>query len=151
MRLIIRPEYEDVSTFVAAYVKKRILEFNPTAERPFVLGLPTGSSPIGTYKKLIEYVKRGELSFKHVITFNMDEYVGLPREHPESYHSFMWNKFFSHIDIQPSNVHILDGNASDLDAECANYEKLITTVGGIDLFLAGIGPGTLYCHLDYQT
>ena len=70
----------------------------------------------------------------------MDEYVGLPEEHPESYHSFMWNNFFNHIDIQKENVHILNGNAEDLEAECANYEKMIKEAGGVDLFMGGIGP-----------
>jgi glucosamine-6-phosphate deaminase len=105
-----------------------------------VLGLPTGSSPIGTYQHLVKLFKNGELSFKHVITFNMDEYVGLPRDHPESYHSFMWNHLFKHIDIKPENVHILDGNAPDLDEECRRYEEEISAVGGIELFLGGIGP-----------
>lgn len=83
--------------------------------------------------------KAGQLSFQHVITFNMDEYVDLPRDHPESYHSFMWTNLFRHIDIQPANVHILNGNAPDLKAECAAYEEKIAAVGGIELFLGGIG------------
>ena len=70
----------------------------------------------------------------------MDEYVGIPEDHPQSYHSFMWTNFFSHIDIKKENVHILNGNASDLEAECAAYEAKIEAVGGIDLFLGGIGP-----------
>lgn len=142
MRLIIRDDYEQVSDFAARYVKRRILDFNPSAERPFVLGLPTGSSPIGVYKKLIEFYQQGELSFEHVITFNMDEYVGLPRDHPQSYHSFMWSKLFSHINIKPENINLLDGNAADLQEECNRYEKAIVKAGGIELFLAGIGPGT---------
>jgi len=92
------------------------------------------------YKKLIEYYQKGELSFKYVKTFNMDEYVGLPRNHPESYHTFMWDNFFKHIDILPSNTHILDGNAEDLEAECGNFERKITEAGGVDLFIGGIGP-----------
>uniref|UniRef100_A0A5F8GQ13 Glucosamine-6-phosphate isomerase n=2 Tax=Monodelphis domestica TaxID=13616 RepID=A0A5F8GQ13_MONDO len=99
-----------------------------------------GSTPLGCYKKLIEYHKNGDLSFKYVKTFNMDEYVGLPRNHPESYHSYMWNNFFKHIDIDPNNVHILDGNASDLQAECDSFERKIEEAGGIDLFVGGIGP-----------
>ena len=79
MRLIIRKDYDEVSDYVAAYVKERITQFAPTPDRPFVLGCPTGSSPVGTYKRLVEYHKKGELSFQNVITFNMDEYVGLPR------------------------------------------------------------------------
>ncbi|CAO3675947.1 unnamed protein product [Umbelopsis ramanniana] len=140
MRLIIREDYDEVSSYVANYVKERINQFQPSAERPFVLGLPTGSSPIGTYKKLVELYKAGELSFGHVVTFNMDEYVGLPRDHPESYHSFMWNHLFKHVDIKPENVHILDGNAPDLDEECKKFEAEIARVGGIELFLGGIGP-----------
>ena len=116
------------------------LAANPTADKPFVLGLPTGSSPLGMYKHLIELYKQGVVSFKNVVTFNMDEYVNLPKEHPESYYSFMWNNFFSHIDILRENVHILNGNASDLVAECAHYEEMIRGFGGIDLFLGGIGP-----------
>jgi len=118
MRLIIQDDPQDVGDWVASYVKDRINKFNPTPDRPFVLGLPTGSSPMPTYKNLVEYVKRGELSFENVVTFNMDEYVGIPRNHPESYHSFMWKNLFQHVDIKPENVHILDGNADDLVAEC---------------------------------
>lgn len=140
MRLIIEPNYQAISTWAANYVAKRINEAKPTAEEPFVLGLPTGSSPLGMYKALIELYKKGVLSFKNVITFNMDEYVGLPKEHPESYHSFMWNNFFQHIDIDKKNVHILNGNASNLGIECSQYEAEIKAVGGIDLFLGGIGP-----------
>lgn len=125
---------------LATYIKERIKQFNPDENRPFVLGLPTGSSPIGTYKRLVDFHKAGELSFKHVVTFNMDEYVGLPRDHPESYHSFMWNNLFMHVDINPENVHILDGTAPDLDEECKKFEAEIAKVGGIELFLGGIGP-----------
>jgi glucosamine-6-phosphate deaminase len=88
----------------------------------------------------VELYKAGKVSFQHVVTFNMDEYVGLPEQHPESYHSFMWTNFFSHIDIKPENVHILDGNAPDVIAECAHYEEMIKEAGGIDLFIGGIGP-----------
>lgn len=80
-----------------------------------------------------------QISFEHVVTFNMDEYVGIPRDHAESYHSFMWKNFFSHVNVHPSNVHILNGNAPNLEAECVAYEDAIKAVGGIDLFLAGIG------------
>ena len=140
MRVIIEPDYQALSQWAANYVANKINAANPTAEKPFVLGCPTGSSPLGMYKALVELNKQGKVSFKHVITFNMDEYVGLPEEHPESYHSFMWNNFFNHIDIQKENVHILNGNAEDLEAECANYEKMIKEAGGVDLFMGGIGP-----------
>ncbi len=140
MRLIIQPDYNEVSRWAAHYVAHRILEAQPTTEKPFVLGLPTGSSPLGMYRELINLNKQGIISFQNIITFNMDEYIGLPEEHPESYHAFMWNNFFKHIDIKRENVNILNGNAADLDAECADYEARIKAVGGIDLFLGGIGP-----------
>ncbi|KAG5645423.1 hypothetical protein DXG03_006247 [Asterophora parasitica] len=156
MRLTIREDPAAVGDYIANYISKRcvslistdrpfsaqtnrINEFAPTPERPFVLGLPTGSSPIVTYRALIKLVKAGKLSFKNVVTFNMDEYVGIPREHPESYHTFMFREFFSHIDIPPSQVNILDGTALDLVEECNAYEERIKKYGGIELFLGGIG------------
>ena len=140
MRVIIEPDYQSLSKWAADYVAQRINQFQPTSGHPFVLGLPTGSSPLGMYRALIELNKQGGVSFKNVVTFNMDEYVGLPESHPESYHSFMFNNFFNHIDIPKENIHILNGNAEDLEAECENYEKQIAAYGGIDLFLGGIGP-----------
>jgi len=139
MRVIIQPDYERVSKWTASYVARKILDFGPTADKPFVLGLPTGSSPIGTYNELARLNEAGTLSFQNVVTFNMDEYVGLPQEHPESYHSFMWKHLFGRIDIPKENVNILNGNAPDLAAECAGYEERIRKVGGIHLFLGGVG------------
>ncbi len=140
MRLIIEPNYQSISEWAANYVANKINAFDPKESHPFVLGLPTGSSPLGMYKHLIKLHKEGKVSFRNVVTFNMDEYVGLPKDHPESYHSFMWNNFFSHIDIREENVNILNGNAEDLEAECARYEEKIKYYGGIHLFLGGIGP-----------
>ena len=140
MRLIIQPDYQSVSQWAAHYVAAKIKAANPTPEKPFVFGCPTGSSPLGMYKALIDLNKKGIVSFQNVVTFNMDEYVGLPKEHPESYYSFMWNNFFSHINIKPENGNILNGNAPDLAAECASYEQRIAEAGGIDLFMGGIGP-----------
>lgn len=140
MRLIIQPNYEGISKWVADYIVKKINEFGPTPERPFVLGLPTGSTPLGTYSQLIKLYENGLVSFKNVITFNMDEYVKLPKSNSQSYYSFMWKNFFSYLDINPENVNILDGNAQNLEAECAAYEAKIKAVGGINLFLGGIGP-----------
>jgi glucosamine-6-phosphate deaminase len=146
MRLVVRPDYAAVSSWAANHVARRINEHQGKSlakgsgsPRPFVLGLPTGSSPIGMYQRLIELYQAGKVSFRNVVTFNMDEYVGLPEEHPQSYHSFMWSNFFSHVDIPRGNVHILNGNAPDLEAECAAYEAAITEVGGIDLFVGGVG------------
>ena len=140
MRVIIEPNYDLMSQWAANYVVARINAANPTPEKPFVLGLPTGSSPIGMYRGLVKAYQDGKVSFKNVVTFNMDEYVGLPEEHPESYHSFMFSNLFNHIDCPKENIHILNGNAADLAAECEAYEKEIEKFGGIDLFLGGIGP-----------
>jgi glucosamine-6-phosphate deaminase len=140
MRLIIQPNYDLVSKWAANYVAHRINSFKPNEKKRFVLGLPTGSSPVGMYKELVELNKKGVVSFKYVTTFNMDEYVGLPEDHPESYHSFMWKHLFGRIDIDKKFVNILNGNAKDLEKECETYEKKISNAGGINLFVGGIGP-----------
>jgi glucosamine-6-phosphate deaminase len=119
---------------------RKIILARPTAEKPYVLGLPTGSSPLGIYRELIKLHQAGVVSFKNVVTFNMDEYVGIPKEHPQSYYTFMWTNFFGHIDIRPENANLLNGNAPDIKIECQAYEDKIKAVGGIDLFLGGIGP-----------
>ena len=139
MRVIIKDTSKEVAQWAAAYIVEQIKAKASITDAPFVLGLPTGSTPLETYKELIRLHKAGEVSFKNVVTFNMDEYIGLAEEHPESYHSFMWNNFFSHIDIQRDNVHILNGNAADLEAECEAYEAAIVAAGGIDLFMGGVG------------
>ena len=140
MRLIIQPDYAGISQWAADYVVAKINAAQPSAAKPFVIGLPTGSSPLGMYRALVAAHQAGRVSFQHVVTFNMDEYVGIPENHPQSYHTFMWDNFFRHIDIKKENVHILNGNAADLEAECAAYEAAIEAAGGIDLFLGGIGP-----------
>ena len=139
MRFIIEDTNEHAGQWAARYIVGKILAHQAKTDKPFVLGLPTGSTPLSTYKELIELYKAGKVSFKNVITFNMDEYVDLPEEHPESYHSFMWNNSFKHVDINPENVNILNGNAADPEAECAEYEERIRKAGGIDLFLGGVG------------
>ena len=138
MRVIINKDYDEVCQWVASYIKLKILEKENITNEPFILGLPTGSTPIGIYKKLIEYYKNDEISFKNVITFNMDEYVGLGRDHDQSYKYFMYNNFFNHIDIPEENINLLDGLAKDLDNECIKYEKKIEKYGMIDLFLCGV-------------
>ncbi len=140
MRVIIEPDYQKVSEWAASYIVKKINEAKPTPEHPFVLGLPTGSTPLGTYKELIRLHKEGKVSFANVVTFNMDEYVGIPKDHPQSYYTFMWQNFFSHVDVKKENVNILDGNAPCPEKECADYEARIKSYGGIDLFMGGIGP-----------
>ncbi|AJQ98339.1 MULTISPECIES: glucosamine-6-phosphate deaminase [Hafnia] len=139
MRLIPLSNAADVGLWSARHIVNRINAFKPTAERPFVLGLPTGGTPLQTYKRLIELHKAGEVSFKNVVTFNMDEYIGLPEEHPESYHSFMYNNFFNHVDIPRENINLLNGNAPDVDTECRRYEEKIKSYGKINLFMGGVG------------
>ncbi len=140
MRMIIMDNYEKMCVFTAHHIARRIRDFAPSAKKPFVLGLPTGSSPLGVYRELIALHKKAALSFRDVVTFNMDEYIGLPEDHPQSYHYFMHRNFFDHIDLPKENIHILNGNAPDPVAECKAYEEAIRSYGGIRLFLGGIGP-----------
>ena len=139
MRVLILENYDEIARWTAAYVVRKINEKAARTDAPFVLGCPTGSSPLGMYRELIRLNQEGKVSFKNVITFNMDEYVGLPEEHPESYHSFMARNFFDHVDVPKENINILNGNAEDLAAECAAYEAKIAAAGGIDLFMGGVG------------
>lgn len=139
MRLIIQPNADQIAKWAANYVVSKINKANPTPEKPFKLALPTGSSPIKMYKELIRLNKAGLVSFQNVVTFNLDEYIGLDADHPQSYHHFMWNTFFNHIDIKKENVNIPNGVAEDVEAECAAYDQKITDAGGIDLFLGGVG------------
>ena len=136
MRLVIHPDYEKASLWAARYIANRIKTYK---QGPFVLGLPTGSSPLGIYKEFIKMNKEGKLSFKNVHTFNMDEYIGLGADHPQSYRYFMMQNLFNHIDMDHKHIHIPDGMAKDLNKECASYEEAITAEGGIELFLGGMG------------
>ena len=129
MKLIIKDNYNEMSAWAAQHIANAIN--NHQGDRPFVLGLPTGSSPLGVYKRLIEMNKAGEVSFKNVITFNMDEYIGLPKEHDQSYWYFMHENFFNHIDLPAENINMLDGMAEDPEAECQRYEEKIAACGGI--------------------
>ena len=137
MRLIIHRNHEEASLWAAYHITDRINSHG--AKTPFVLGLPTGDSPRLIYRELVRLHKKGTLSFKGVHTFNMDEYVGLSADHSQSYHRFMADNFFNHIDIDKKNIHILDGMAKDLQEECRLYEQNITAEGGIELFLGGMG------------
>lgn len=139
MRLIIKDNYDSCAKWTADYIAGKIVSANPSSSNPFVLGLPTGSTPLGVYKRLIELYEKKLISFENVITFNMDEYVGLDENHPQSYHYFMYENFFNKIDIKKENIHILNGMAEDYQEECIKYEKSIVEVGGIDLFLGGCG------------
>lgn len=131
---------EQALKFVAQVVVQRINDFQASTSKPFVLGLPTGSSPEGVYAELVQLYKAGKVSFKNVVTFNMDEYLGLPPQDSRSYHYFMFDKLFNHVDIPRENINILNGLAKDPEAECAAYEAKISKYGRINLFLGGVGP-----------
>lgn len=139
MRVIIKENAAAATKWAADYVAYNINRFRPAANRPFVLGLPTGSTPLGMYAELIKLYKAGKLSFENVVTFNMDEYIGLEPEHPQSYHYFMKENFFKYINIKPRNIHILDGMTKDFAKECREYERAMRNAGGVQLFVGGVG------------
>ncbi len=138
MRVVIQDNYDKMCLWAAHYIASKINSHKE--DRPFILGLPTGSSPIGVYKELARMNQAGEVSFANVVTFNMDEYLGLPHEHDQSYWYFMHDNFFDHLkDMKPENINILNGMTDDPEKECADYEAKIASYGGIDLFMGGIG------------
>jgi len=139
MRLLIHKNYESACQWSADYIIRRINTFAPGPNKPFVIGLPTGSSPLGIYRDLITACKAGKVTFSNVISFNMDEYLGLPADHPESYRRFMNDNFFSGIDIKMQNTHVLNGMSKDPEGECKTYEEAIKAAGGVELFMGGIG------------
>jgi glucosamine-6-phosphate deaminase len=139
MRVLIHNNYINLCKWTAGYISEKINNFDPAPEKPFVIGLPTGSSPLGVYAELINLYKQGSLSFRNVIAFNMDEYVGISESNPQSFHFFMDKNLFNHIDIPRENINILNGNAPNLEKECLNFEEKIEQYGGIHLFLGGTG------------
>lgn len=135
MRLIRAKDYEDLSV-KAANIIAAVITLKPNC----VLGLATGSSPVGTYKQLIKKYEAGELDFSRVKTVNLDEYVGLSKYHDQSYAYFMRDNLFDHVNIDQRNCNIPSGMTDDAEAECYNYDKLIQDLGGTDLQLLGMGP-----------
>lgn len=134
MEVIVRDSYEEVSKLAAELIAD-VIRRKPRA----VLGLATGSTPLGTYKELIRLHREEGLDLSRVITFNLDEYVGLPHDHPQSYHYFMWENVFKQINVNPKNVHIPDGTAKDIPGFCRWYEEQIVKAGGLDIQILGIG------------
>jgi len=134
MEVIIKETYEAISQEAAAIIKEAIL-----AKPTLVLGLATGATPLGLYGELIRMHRQEGLDFSRVTTFNLDEYLGLPADHPQSYHHFMQENLFRHINISPENVHIPQGTAPDPVAYCGQYEKEIQRAGGIDIQVLGVG------------
>lgn len=129
----------NLGLWAAAYIKEKINAFAPAPQKPFVLGLPTGGTVVDMYANLRLFYNAGLLDFKNVITFNMDEYVGISPDHPQSYHRYMHSHLFDAVNILPENTHILNGQTADIAAECAAFEAAIAQTGGIDLFVGGVG------------
>ena len=134
MRIYIEDNYEAVSKKAALIVASQII-LKPKS----VLGLATGSTPMGMYKELVQMFKRKEVDFSEVVSFNLDEYYGLPRQHKSSYYNYMMENFFSHVNISPEKLHIPNGMAENILRECLDYEEKIRISGGIDLQILGIG------------
>jgi glucosamine-6-phosphate deaminase len=135
MLVILKRDNEEVNEHAAQLIAGAIKK-----KPALTLGLATGGTMVGVYKHLVRLHQAGSLDFSHATTFNLDEYLGLPADHPQSFHHFMHANFFRHLNVPPRNIHIPDGSIrADYDAYCASYEQAIRTAGGIDLQLLGIG------------
>lgn len=153
MKIVVTKNYQELSKKIAEIVISKV-----KAKPDLILGLPTGQTPLGMYEDLINANQAKKISFAKVKTFNLDEYVGLGPDDQDSYYSYMYGNFFVHIDIKSRNVHILNGLADNLEAECARYEQEIEQAGGIDVMILGIGtnghiafcePGTSFDSLTH--
>lgn len=148
MNITISENFEDTSLFVAKYIQQSIQSHqHSTPDTPFVLGLPTGGSIVDVYKHLISFHKASALSFKNVVTFNMDEYIGLAPTDKNSYAYFMQQHLFDHIDILPEHINLPDGCAKDISKHVEEYENRIKAYGGIHLFVGGMGENA---HLAFN-
>ncbi|KGX88181.1 glucosamine-6-phosphate deaminase [Pontibacillus litoralis] len=134
MEIVVKENYEALSNYVAQCIQEQIKD-KPSS----VIGLATGSTPVGTYKELVEAYKRKEVDFSKISTINLDEYIGLSNDHPQSYHVFMQEQLFNHVNIEEQNTHIPNGVATNLEEECQRYEQVIDTIGPVDLQILGIG------------
>lgn len=134
MKIVAAKDYKEMSNMAAKVI------INQVKEKPdSVLGLATGGTVVGTYEKLIEDYQQNKTSYKHIHSVNLDEYIGIEASHPNSYHYYMTDHLFSHINIEKDHIHIPNGLASDYEAECVEYERAIEKLGGVDLQLLGIG------------
>jgi glucosamine-6-phosphate deaminase len=134
LNIVIERDYDAVSRYAAAAIAAEI-----RGREQVVLGLATGSTPLGMYREWVEMVRRGELSFSGVTTFNLDEYVGLPPDHPQSYRTYMEQHLFRHLDLSPGATHIPRGDAPDMELHAREYDEQIRAAGGIDIQVLGIG------------
>jgi glucosamine-6-phosphate deaminase len=142
MKVVVVKDYNEISCQAAQLITDQIIN-----KKNSVLGLATGSTPIGVYQELIRKFQKGELDFSEVFTFNLDEYYGLSPEHPQSYYFFMWNILFKHINLKKENIHLLNGVTENIAKECKQYEALIKKSGGIDLQILGIGDNA---HIGFN-
>jgi len=142
LRLICTENYDEMSRRAALMIASQVI-----AKEDSVLGLATGSTPIGTYAQLAAMHDAGDLDFAKIRTANLDEYRGLPADHDQSYRYFMEKHLFSKVNIKPENIHIPNGCAEDTAAECSAYDELIRSMGGIDLQLLGLGHN---CHIGFN-
>lgn len=134
MRIIVTKDYKDMSRKAANIISAQII-----TKPDCVLGLATGSSPIGTYDQLVEWYEKGDLDFSGVSSVNLDEYRGLEHSHDQSYYYFMHEHLFDRVNIDPANTNVPDGTEPDAEKECKRYEELIASYGGVDLQLLGLG------------
>ena len=134
MKIIVVEDYEQLSAKAAQFVAAQVI-----LKSHAVLGLATGSTPEGMYRRLAQLNREGTVDFSGVVTFNLDEYCGLPPSHPQSYHYYMYHHFFNHVNVRPENIHIPAGDAADIAAFCREYDQAIAAAGGIDLQILGIG------------
>ena len=139
MRVIIKPDYDSLSQWAADYVVYRINKHHPTQKKPFVMGLPSGSTPLGMFEILARYYKERKVSFENVVFFGMGEYVGMGAGDEHGFQYYLWDKFLKYVNIKKEHVHFLDGLTKNFAKECANYEKAIAEAGGVDLFIGGVG------------
>ena len=134
MKIIKADDYYDMSRKTANIISAQVI-MKPNA----VLGLATGGTPVGTYKQLVEWYRKGDIDFAEVTTVNLDEYRGLPKEHEQSYWHFMHTNFFDHVNIKAEHIHMPDGSDMDAEKACKEYDDIIQDIGGIDLQFLGIG------------
>jgi glucosamine-6-phosphate deaminase len=139
MRVAIKKNYDELSRWAADYVVYRINKHKPSPKHLFVLGLPSGSTPLGMFKYLAQYYKEGKVSFANVVFFGMGEYVGIGAGDERGFQYFLWDKFLKYVNIKKEHVYFLNGLTTDFAKECANYEATIKKYGGGDLFIGGVG------------
>ena len=154
MKIIEACDYQGLSRKAANIISAQVILFPRS-----VLGLATGSTPLGIYRQLIDWYRKGDVDFSEATSVNLDEYCGLPPENPQSYHYYMKENFFRHINIRPEKTFVPNGLAEDIDKECGRYDRLITDLGGIDLQLLGLGntghigfnePGESFDKMTHQ-